>query len=259
MSDVQKKVTLLQAMRGHLERILPAHVPVEKFIQIGDAAFASVPALNQCNPGDLTHAFLKAARDGLLPDGREAVIVPRYDKDKKRSIPAYQPMAAGIMRCIRRSPSVQEIAVNIVYQNEMDQGRFDMVVSDGESKLVHRPIVFGEKGEPVGVYAMVRTTNGGIHVETLDKNEIEKIEKSANKKGFSPWKGDFYLEMWKKSAIHRLNKRFKIDDQVDQLARRVEEHYPEFSNVPPPQIEESSSKLLEVVEKKQAEDGLLRH
>jgi recombination protein RecT len=76
--------------------------------------------------------------------------------------------------------------------------------------------MFEDRGEPIGVYAMAKTKDGDIYFEVLTRNEIAKI-KSASPSKNGPWAGDFYLEMWRKSAIKRLSKRLPKSTDLDNV------------------------------------------
>ena len=72
-----------------------------------------------------------------------------------------------------RSGEVRDIRAHIVYQNEIDQGRFEYIVGD-EEKLTHRPILFGERGKAVAGYAIAVLKDGSIIRDFMNGDEIEK-------------------------------------------------------------------------------------
>ena len=70
--------------------MLPPDVSPDKFREVALAAIRRMPGLVSCNRQSLFNALINAAQDGLMPDGREAAIVPR------KGMANYQPMVAGI-------------------------------------------------------------------------------------------------------------------------------------------------------------------
>ena len=57
--------------------MLPPDVSPDKFREVALAAIRRMPGLVSCNRQSLFNALINAAQDGLMPDGREAAIVPR--------------------------------------------------------------------------------------------------------------------------------------------------------------------------------------
>src|SRR3546814_12604527 len=67
-------------MEAQIKMALPAHIPVEKFHRVAVTAISSNPDLLNVDRTSLFGALMKAAQDGLLPDGREGAIVPHKGK-----------------------------------------------------------------------------------------------------------------------------------------------------------------------------------
>jgi recombination protein RecT len=197
----------LNALQERKELALPSNVSPEAFKNAAIVAVQDNPAILQCEEASVMKAIRTIAAAGLVPDGREAAIVPFKGKAQA------MPMVFGLIKSARRSGDVTDIRAHIVYQNELDQGMFEYVVGDEET-LVHRPILFGEKGEAVATYAIAKLKDGTIVREFMDKEQIEKVRKSspqqrgkANPSGI--WQ-DWTDEMWKKSVIRRLCKRLDL-------------------------------------------------
>src|SRR3546814_9174090 len=76
-------------------------IPVEKFHRVAVTAISSNPDLLNVDRTSLFGALMKAAQDGLLPDGREGAIVPFKGKA------SWMPMVAGIMKKVRNSGEIE--------------------------------------------------------------------------------------------------------------------------------------------------------
>jgi recombination protein RecT len=216
--------------------VLPDNVPQDAFRNAAIVAIQDNPDLLGADHQSLFKSIRRAAASGLVPDGREGALVTFKVKDKAtdswRSVVQFMPMVFGLMKMARRSGTIREIRAHIVYQNEVDQGRFTYIVGD-EERLEHAPILFEEKGAPVAAYAIATMMDGSIIREFMSAAEIDTVRRAASSQrvyasGQSPrvsdtpigiWK-DWWPEMWKKTVIRRITKR--LDLSADDV-RRIQE------------------------------------
>jgi len=196
----------LAQMSGQFKMALPAHIPVEKFLRAAQTAIATTPSLLSLDRTSLFGAIMKSAQCGLYPDGSESVIIPFKGKA------TFIPMVGGLLKLVRNSGELATITSQIVYSN--DEFTY-FVDADGEH-IVHKPEMFKDRGEPIGVYALAKTKDGDFYIEILTRNEIEKIKQSSPSGNNGPWGGPFYTEMWRKSAIKRLCKRLPKSTDLEQ-------------------------------------------
>lgn len=190
----------LKLMRERLVSALPAHIPVQMFIATVLTACAVEPKLLDCERHSLFLSCMKAARDGLLPDGREAALAPFRDGETGRKLATYMPMYAGLLKKIRNSGELDSFSANAVYEND----HFEYELGDNE-RIVHKPIFRGTRGAIIAAYAIAKVKSGGIYRRVLGEEDI-KLIKAFSKAKKGPWSGDFESEMWIKSAIRRLSK-----------------------------------------------------
>lgn len=192
------------------ELALPDNVSPDAFRNAAIVAVQDNPSILRCSTDTVFRSIRKLAAAGLVPDGREAALVPF--KDACTAIP----MVFGLIKMARRSGDVKDIRAHTVYQNEFDEGRFEYTVGD-EEKLEHRPILFGDKGSPIAYYAIARLKDGTIVRTFMDHNEVEKIRKGAASQGRSQqpkgiW-ADHYEQMAHKTVIRRLCKRLDLSSE----------------------------------------------
>jgi recombination protein RecT len=200
----------LKLMRERLVAALPAHITVQSFIGTVLTACTVEPKLLNCDRHSLFLSCLKAARDGLLPDGREAALVPFKDTDRGIEVATYMPMVAGLLKKIRNSGDLASLSANAVYANDV----FEYELGDAE-KIIHKPSWRKERGVLVGAYAIARTKDGNVYRRVLGLEDIRDIKAfSKAKKG--PWYGPFESEMWVKSAIRRLSKILPQSSDIDR-------------------------------------------
>ena len=60
----------LDTMIGQFAAVLPRHIPVERFGRVVLTAVQTNPVLSNVERRSLWNACMKAAQDGLMPDGR---------------------------------------------------------------------------------------------------------------------------------------------------------------------------------------------
>ena len=212
--------TSLSRMEGQFKAALPSHIPAEKFVRTVQTAISNNPKLATCDQNQLLGAAMKAAQTGLMPDGREAALIPYGPKVN------FIPMLAGVLKLIRNSGEVACITSQVIYEG--DEFRY-WVDNEGEN-LRHNPEFFKDRGNAIGVYAYAKTKDGACYIEVLTMDQIMKIKKSAAKGG--PWDGDFKEEMWRKSAIKRLSKRLPMSTDVEQVFSSDEEFFKTKSEAP---------------------------
>jgi len=172
--------TTIQNLTPQFKSALPSHIPVEKFVRVVQTALGQNPGLANLDRNSLLAACMKAAQDGLLPDGKEAALVPF-----KGSV-AYMPMLGGILKKVRNSGELASITSHVIYKN--DKFRY-WVDGDGEH-VEHEPLFFGDRGEAIGAYALAKTKDGAVYIEVLTDKDLKAIENSSRSKE-GPWTGPF--------------------------------------------------------------------
>lgn len=232
---VREKVTAFKVMLTKFidsgEAPLPNNVTPDSFRNAAIVAVQNNPKILDCDQATVFVAIRELAAMGLVPNGREAALVPFKTRVNGNYIDACQamPMVFGLIKSARRSGDVKDIRAHIVYQNELDQGRFSYVIGD-EEKLDHEPIVFGDKGPMVIAYAIARLKDGSLVREVMDADEIDQVRRASAaqkiyEKGKKPrvsdepigiW-ADWPGEMWKKSVIRRLCKRLDLSAEDMRL------------------------------------------
>ena len=244
----------LEKREDKFRELLPTHISPAKFRSAALTAVQHNPDLLSADKASLFNALQQSCQDGLLPDNREAALVIHNTNTAKKGQPAnwvakvaYMPMVRGVLRKLRQSGEIATITLQVVYHGE----EFDFWVDEEGEHLKHRPTFEGDRSDNNIrlAYAMVRLKDGDLQVEILTKAEIEKI-KGASKtgaKGFGPWK-DWYVQMAKKSALHRLAPKLPISSELVTLIERDREIYDfdqEPRDVTPPKPQQGRSSRLQ--------------
>lgn len=243
--EVLKNVVARKA--DDFKMVLPSHISVDKFQRTIATAALSNPQLMECNRQSLLIAAMKLAQDGLLPDGREAALVPfkTWNRETRENVWQVQsmPMAYGLRKKILQSGEVLSLQVGVVYADEVNKG---FIYEIGlEPPVRHRPDLFAEPEQRtddkiVAAYSIARIKNGDAEplwsVEVMARHEIDKVRqasqtgavgktvkfgKDAGKpiepKG--PWV-DWFAEMAKKTVLRRHSKMLPMSgDLIDTFDR----------------------------------------
>lgn len=209
VSPVQDLRQSLDKMQPQFALALPTHINPDKFVRVLMTAVQANPRLIEADRVSLYGACMKSAQDGLLPDGREAQLVIFGNQVQ------YMPMVAGVLKKVRNSGELLSIGAHVVCEADS----FDYWIDDDGPHLKHRPNMLGDRGTPLAVYAIAKTKDGGVYVEVMNIQEIEKVRSVSRASGKGPWK-DWWEEMAKKTAIRRLSKRLPMStDAVDVVHR----------------------------------------
>lgn len=220
----------LEKMRPQFQATLPSHIRPERFERVVLTAINNNPDLLDADRHSLFNACTRAANDGLLPDGREGALVIFKDRSGKKLV-QWMPMVAGLLKLIRQSGEVDNVDARLVFQNELDEQspvdptrkRFVYYVSEGQEKLFHDPILWGERGEKVLVYAYARFKTGHVIYAPLHRKDIEKrrnVSRSKDSSG-SPW-NTWEDEMWLKTALRFIAKRLPLSSEIMEKIERDE-------------------------------------
>lgn len=194
---------------------LPKNIDPDKFFSVVITALNQNPTLLSLNRESLFNSCIKCAQDGLLPDGREAALVPF------KGIVTYMPMIQGILKKIRNSGELSNINAQVVYLND----EFDYWIDESGEHLKHKPLLMGERGPVKLTYAIARTKDDAIYVEVMTEEQINEVRNVSRSKDLGPWSGPFADEMRRKTAIRRLSKRLPMSSDVQEVIESVDQFY----------------------------------
>ncbi len=215
------RATLEGPMRAEIAKALPKDIDPDRFIRTAITAVQMNPRLAEADRRSLFAACMRAAQDGLMPDGREAVlnIYPTKLKEGGKEfwidMVQFLPMVRGLLKAMRNSGEVASVDAAAVY--EKDEFAFER---GDEPRIVHRPYMGAdEPGDVIAAYVIVKLKNGEVHREVMSKRDIEKVRaasKAPNGPGWTKWYDQFAI----KSAIKRAYKL--LPSSSDRLDRVIE-------------------------------------
>ena len=217
--------TQLEQRAAEFAMVLPAHITPDAFQRTILTAAHENQDLLKCDRRSLLTACMKAAQDKLLPDRREAAIVPFSTRMKVGGewkwvkLAQYMPMVFGLRKKILQSGEVADIFAAVVYRQEVEDGRF--IYEEGtERTLRHKPILdpdFRPKDEDIALaYSVATLTNGYKSFEVMKRFEIDEVRETsqtgaqfdangAPRESKGPWV-QWFGEMAKKTVLRRHSK-----------------------------------------------------
>ncbi len=212
----------LDARTKNLAKFTAARVKPETLVRLAIFEFSQNEWLRRCTPESIYGSLILAAQIGLEPSGikGEAYLVPF--KGKCTLIPGWR----GLVKLALKSKAVKNLYSHVVYEND----EFAVWLGS-EARVEHRPCLDGSRGEIKCAYAVAIMENGGIDVEVMTIEELQKIREMAargrgGKEG--PAYQDWEDQMYRKAPLRRLCKRLPLGDdfflamKADELAESGE-------------------------------------
>jgi recombination protein RecT len=228
-----KQLSVVEQFRRDLEKMtpqfryaLPAHIPVERFNRVVMTAMQNNQKLYGCTRTSIFNSCMKCAQDGLLPDGREAAIVPfgeSEDGQRKSSDQAtYLPMIAGIRKKARNSGELSDWYAEVVHAGD----EFDYQLGD-DPHILHKPALKGGRARPIThAYSIAKFKDGGISREVMTIDEVEDIRRKYSRSKKGPWNDPItYPEMVRKTVARLHAKQLPSSTDLDTVLHRDDELY----------------------------------
>ncbi|EBQ8762702.1 hypothetical protein BKM35_21955 [Salmonella enterica] len=203
--------------RSEFMSALPKDVNADRFIRTLITTAQMRPELLSADHRSLIASCMKAAQDGLMPDGREAVLNVYKTQIGNDWVPMvqYLPMVRGLLKAIRNSGEIAHVDAAAVY--EKDHFRF---TRGDDPRIEHEPYDGDEEpGLVKAAYVIVRFDNGEIHREVMFRRDIEKVRAASRTSDGPAWR-NWYDQMAIKAVIKRAHKL--LPSSSERLERVIE-------------------------------------
>jgi recombination protein RecT len=206
---------------------LPAHIPAERFIRVCMTAIQNNQKLLACSKQSFFNAAMRCAQDGLLPDGREAAIVPFGEEDEgdgrrtRSDLAGYMPMVAGIRKKVRNSGELKDWHAHVVYEGDL----FDYELGD-DPYIRHKPKGGGRARKIMYAYSIAVFNDGTLSRDVMPIQEIEEIRKKFSRSKKGPWSvPESYPEMCIKTVVKHHSKSLPMSTDLDRIMHRDDALY----------------------------------
>ena len=265
--QIQKRAELpvmdmLKKYKEQIEGVIPNHMTPDRMMRLVVGAFNQTPKLLQCSPLSLVNAVVTAASLGLEIRPRSAYLVP-YGTQCQLLID-YR----GKIDLAMRSGKVDSLHAQLVHAHD----QFDLVFTEKETSLTHRPLVCKksghameripekDRGEVILVYAVAKLKAGDSVFEYMTFDQIEGIRQRAKAGKDGPWVTD-WEQMARKTVIHRICNYLPMSPELME-SQDIDDAYDTGRTLPPafkfepedlnqgPIIEQSEEKAGQVAEAK---------
>ena len=192
--QLKNRVELSEAL---LERM---GVSVEAFTRVLLNALLANPKLVECSRASLERAVVVCIDAGLLPDGRQAAIVP-YGKEA-----TVLPMIEGRLMLARRATPGLALRVRAVFKADEWEYREGLVPT-----LEHEPDLNGSRtaDDLIASYAVAVIPGSQapeFEVHSRADTDRYRAKSRAGDRAGAPWNTE-YIEMAKKTVLGQLLKR----------------------------------------------------
>lgn len=201
--------------REQIAAQLPQGINVDRFIRTAMTVVSMNPELLTCTVSTLMGSIMLAAKDGLLPDGKEAVIQVYNCNIAKKGQPAiwekqaqYMPMVRGLINILYRTGDVAMIDGAAVRQKDVfEYERGDV------PRIVHKPYMgIDDAGPIIAAYCIIKLTNGEVKREVMNARDLAAVRaasKASNGPGWTKWEDQFCI----KAVIKRAFKQMPTDSE----------------------------------------------
>lgn len=199
---------MLEKMKPELALALPRHMTPERMARQALTAFRTTDKLADCSPQSFLGALMTCAQVGLEPGPQGHVyIIPFWNRRANSFEATFILGYQGMLELARRSGELLDVSAHTIYSNEVAQGRFEVQYGTNGG-IRHEPLIFEDRGEPVGYYARATLKSGGRPFVVLSRADVETFRRrSATQKDnpSGPWMTDYEPMAWK-TCIRRLSR-----------------------------------------------------
>lgn len=193
---------LLKKHESAFLEVMPRHLTMERMTRIACASVSRMPKLLECTPASFLSAFMTASQLGLEPNGPLGLawIIPYPNRQINACEAQFQVGYKGLIDLARRSGDILSIEAHIIYENEKFTIAYGL-----DPKLEHEPLLVGDRGKFLAVYAVARLKDGGTQADVMTLADVERIR-----------------EMSKQHQTARKNNRESVWDQhFDEMAKKT--------------------------------------
>lgn len=218
---------MIDGMADDLAGAMPATISYDRLRTVFITAVANNPEILECDKSSIKTSLMKCCSDNLLPDNREAALVPFNTKVKDSEgkevwvkLIQYMPMVQGI-----RKRSLELCGVRIIAECVYDNDFYDEEQGDNPF-IKHKPAPLGKpRGELIGAYAIFKTDEKTIvHRERMSIEEIEAARNVSKAKNGPGWT-NFKPEMSRKTVLRRGSKSVpSLPDNLRTIIERDDDY-----------------------------------
>lgn len=204
---------VIEKMKPQIEMaVVGTTLNAERFMRLIFSTISTNPKLAACSQSSFLGAMMSAAQLGLEPNTAlgQAYLIPYGNQCQ--FVLGYR----GLIELAYRSGDIKKIDAQVVYEN--DEFEYEL---GWDSKLIHKPAM-GNRGNPVGYYALFKMADGGGNFLFMSQEDVEKHAKKFSKSFHNgPWQTDF-VSMAKKTVLKMLLKYAPLKVELNRAVQADE-------------------------------------
>jgi len=210
-------ISVLQSegFKKQITSALPTHLKADRMLRVALTELRKNPKLMACDQVSLLSSIVQCSQLGLEPGSAlgHAYLIP-YGRECQIQF-GYK----GLTELALRSGKVVSITPRAVYANDTFCLEYGL-----EESLVHKPKIDGDRGEPIGYYAVAIFKTGKKQFEYMSVDEINLIRDKCSiaKYKDAPWI-KYYDAMAKKTVIKQLLKYLPVSVELQTAINLDEE------------------------------------
>ena len=203
------------ARRAEIARALPEDINADRFERMTQTAIIRDPKLLEADRASLWLALLAAAQAGLVPDGKQSVILVYHNKKSNKKEATFITMIGGLRDVLAEYGWT--LQTSVIYAND------EFAADVGEQRVIHHPVRVGQERGPIeGAYAQAVHRDGRRLIEVMPLEDIHAVRDKAPKVPSSQWNDpQGYPRMVEKTPGLRLGKKIPLDPKDRARINRI--------------------------------------
>lgn len=196
-----------------VENALPKDFNKERFVQNCLAILNDNEALRKVNPASVLSAVMKGSYLGFDPL-KDFYVIPYGDKAQ------FQTSYKGELKFVKRYSTrpIKDIYSKLI----RDGDTFAEKIVDGKPSIDFTPKTLN-KGEILGVFAVVLYEDGGMEYEVMTTDEVNDVRKKYSRQANGNAWQKSWGEMARKTCLRRLVKHLDTDFETIEAKKAWEE------------------------------------
>lgn len=198
------------------QKTVLANLPINE-MEFRKSLFLTIKSNSKFENGSIPikkimEGVIRAGRDGLICDGREAALVP-YGQELQ-----YIQMVSGLIKMAFNSGKITSINSEVVYDND----EFDYQQGD-KAFINYKKLLRGNRGERYAAFAIIELKGGGVIRRIMTKDEIERIRIEFSAAGGDAKSGPkgIWLKhpdaQWEKTVLRTALKKAPLSSEEQAL------------------------------------------
>ena len=195
----------IRSMEAQFAMAAPKGVEARQLVRDAMTVLSANPGLATVDRTSFLGGLMTCAQLGLRPGVLgQAWLIPFGGK--AQLVVGYQ----GLLALAQRSGEIASIQARMVHERDIFEIEYGL-----EERLVHRPMLDGDRGRVTGYYCVIKTKSGGRYSEYLSRSDAEAHRDKFAMSKSGPWR-DHFDAMALKTVIIRTLKLAPRNTEIQQ-------------------------------------------